>query len=159
MASNKKPPKKYRPRPVIADPLNYVINGFKPVKAEHSLRVKLINHGSLLALTRGQGTRSEWDYMCTALNVAVVLAEQGVGDDYIEDIKAAMQAHAQCGKRYFKGQSFGYTGEQLSAVNVGLEIHDAQMDIVTVAQMERAHLEVARRIKDKNFSHRVKELA
>lgn len=159
MANNKKPRKRYRPKPVIADPVNYVVNGFKPVLQSHALRVKLINHGSLLALTRGQGTRTDWEYICAALNVAIVLAEQGVGEDYYDEIKAAMQAHAQCGKRYFKGQSFGYTGEQLNAVNLGLEVHDAQIDTVTVAQMEKAHLEVAKRIQDKNFTYRVKELA
>ena len=150
---------KYRPKPVILDVMTYVSSGFKPIALDKAVRVKVINHGSLLALTRGQGTRTDWELVCNALNVAVVLAEAGVGDEYIEEIKAAMMAHAQCGKRFYKGQSFGYTGEQLNAVNIGLEIHDAQIDIATVAQMQDAHVEVAKRINNKNFSYRVKELA
>ena len=107
---------KYRPKPVIRDVLTYVISGFKPIAQDAAMRVKLINHGSLLALTRGEGTRTDWELVRNALNVAVVLAELECGNEYIEEIKLAMMAHAQCGKRFYKGQNFGYTGEQLNHV-------------------------------------------
>jgi hypothetical protein len=159
MANNKKPRKKYRPRPVIADPVQYVVGGFKPPEPDKTLRVKLLNHGAMKALTDGSATKTEWDYVCTALNVAVVLAEHGIGDEYIEKIKKAMIAHAQCGKRLYQSGKLGYTGEQLTTVNFALEVHDAQMDTVTVAELEKAHMEVSKRLRDKKISYRVKELA
>jgi len=159
MPSNKKPRKKYKPKPVMLDPVGYVVGGMKPIAAENTLRLKLINHGSMKALTDGSATRTDWDYICTALNVAVVLAEYGVGDDYIEQIRAAMLAHAQCGKRMYNGGRLGYTGEQLTAVNLALEVHDAQIDTATVAEMERAHIEVQKRLNNKHIKYRVKELA
>jgi hypothetical protein len=159
MPSNKKPRKKYKPRPVIADPVAFVVGGMQQITPENTLRLKLINHGSMKALTDGSATKTEWDYICTALNVTVVMAEMGLGDDYMDDIKAAMLAHAQCGKRLYQGGRLGYTGEQLTAVNKALEIHDAQIDIATVAELEKAHMEVQKRLNNKKISYRVKEYA
>lgn len=159
MPSNKRPAKKYKPRPMMVNPVDYVVSGFKPIAPGSAVKLKLINHSAMLSLTNGTATKTDWDYICTALNVAVVLAEHGVGDDYFDDIKTAMMAHAACGKRYYNGGRFGYTGEQLTAVNKALEVHDAQVDIATVAEMEKAHMEVARRLADKKIEYRVKETA
>jgi hypothetical protein len=144
---------------MMVNPVDYVVSGFKPITRESAVKLKLINHSAMLSLTNGTATKSDWDYICAALNVAVVLAEHGIGVEYFDDIKTAMMAHAACGKRYYNGGRFGYTGEQLTAVNKALEIHDAQVDIATVAEMERGHIEVAKRLADKHISYRVKETA
>ncbi len=159
MPSNKRPAKKYKPKPILANPVQYVVSGFKPVSPAAATKLKIINHGAMNALVRGTASKTDWDYVCTALNVAVVLAEMGIGDEYLEDIKQAMMAHAACGKRHYNGGRFGYTGEQLTAVNKALEIHDAQVDTATVAEMEKAHMEVHRRLTHKIIEHRVKETA
>lgn len=111
------------------------------------------------ALTTGVGTKDDWQYVCTALNVAAVLAEMGVGDEYLDKIKEGMMAHAQCGKRLYKDGRAGYTGQQLSAVNFAVEVHDAQLETATVKQMELAHIEVAKRLHHKKIEYRVKEVA
>lgn len=157
MASNKKPLKKYRPRPQIQDPLTYVLSGFKLPERSKTLKVQLINHGAMHSLTAGTGTRDDWQYVCNALNVAVVLAEMGIGDEYLPQIKEAMAAHAECGKRLYVHGRAVYTGPQLTAVNLGVEIHDAQLEVANVAQMEKAHIEVTRRLHAGKIEYRVKE--
>lgn len=159
MSANKKPRKKYRPRPVIVDPVSYVVDGFKLPEPDKVMKIRLLNHGAMTALVQGTATKNDWQYVCTALNVAIVLAENGVGEEYMLQIKEAMLAHAQCGKRLYTQGRAGYTGPQLTAVNLGVEIHDAQLEIATVAQMEKAHLEVAKRLRNKQIEFSVKELA
>lgn len=158
MPKSSAPRKKYTPRPVLANPISYVLTGFKPVRGADADRIKIISHGSMHALTTGTGTRADWELICNALNVAVVLAERDIGGEYIEQIRNAMIAHAQCGKRLFKGGTLGYTGEQMSVVNFALDVHDAQVDIATIGDMEFAHLEVKKRLRDKKLSYVVKEL-
>lgn len=157
MPKCKAPRKKYTPRPVLANPLSYVLTGFKPIRKEDADRIKIISHGSMHALTTGTATRVDWDFICNALNIAIVLAERGIGDEYTEQIKDAMLAHAQCGKRMLKDGTLGYTGEQMRLVNLALEIHDAQVDIATVGEMEYAHIEVEKRHRDKKLTYVVKE--
>jgi hypothetical protein len=159
MSANKKPRKKYRPRAVIPDPVKYVLSGFTRPATEQIRNIKLINHGALLALTSGSGTKEDWEFICTALNAAVVLAERDIGYEYLDDIRAGMQAHAECGKRLCQHGRLGYTGQQLTAVNLAIEVHDAQIDIATVGELERAHMEVARRLRSGKIDYRVKEAA
>jgi hypothetical protein len=121
--------------------------------------VKIINHSAMTQLTRGLGTRHDWDYISTALNIAIVLAELGVGHEYLEQIKNAMWCHAQCGKRFYTHGKVGYSGPELSVVNLALEVHDAQVDAATVGEMEKAHIEVSRRLRNNNITHKVKEEA
>ena len=145
MASNKKPRKKYVPKPVLRDPIRYVVAGVKPPDADLMLKLELINHSAMESLTHGNGTYEDWQAVTNMLNVANVLAGslsiyEHTGD--FEYIVAAQQAHAKCGARMARSGRFGYTGEELTAVNTAFAIHDYQMQHTTVIQYERANREV-----------------
>jgi hypothetical protein len=58
-----------------------------------------------------------------------------------------MKAHAESGRRYLNIGKFGYSGQELNAVNIGMDIHDAQLELATVETLEKAHIEVAARIR------------
>lgn len=151
MAANKKPRKKYRPKGVIPDPISYVVSGLQPLASSDKLRLGIINHGSMQRLVTGKADREDWQNICTLLNVCVVMAEQGIGEEFISDIKNAMLAHATCGKRLVKHGKLGYTGEELNLVNTAIEIHDQQLALATVQQMELAHKEVYKRLLNKHI--------
>lgn len=137
---------KYRPKGIIQDPIRYVIAGLKAPNQNAIEKVQIVNHGSLYSLTHGTGTRMDWDNITAALNVSLVLCEKGLGTEYKDDILNGMRAHNNCGIRHVKGKNFGYTGPELQAVSIALEVHDAQLPLVTVIEFERAHDEVVRRI-------------
>ena len=151
MAANKKPRKKYKPKGLIRDPITYVVSGLQPLAKADQMRLGIINHGSMERLVTGKADRTDWQNICTLLNVCVVMAEQGIGEEFIPDIKNAMQAHATCGKRLVKHGKLGYTGEELRLVNTALDIHDQQIGISTVQQMELAHKEVYKRLLNKHI--------
>jgi len=157
MGTNKKPAKKYRPRQVIQDPLKYVLSGFDSVTANDQLRLKIINHGAMARLNDGAATRQEWDEVCAALNMAQAMAEQGLGAEYLSDINAAMAAHASAGRRSIRWAKMRYEGAELDTVNAAIDVFDAQLEAATVWDVERAHIEVAKRIRNKQFEHKVKE--
>lgn len=142
MGTSRKPKKKYRPRPVIQDPLTYVITGVRPAAPDLRARIETINHSAMHQLTHGKGTRQDWDEVAYALNTALVLAEDyKIGLDYLDDIRAALEAHRMCGVR-----QFGYSGPELQAVNTALKIHEHQLLITTVAEHEKAMTKVMRNV-------------
>ncbi|NVN99267.1 MAG: hypothetical protein HXX17_08085 [Geobacteraceae bacterium] len=110
-------------------------------------KLQIINHGAMNAMVTGKATKQDWDVVCTALNMAAVLADGGLGSEYLEAIKAAMKAHAESGRRYLAIGKFGFSGQELNAVNIGMDIHDAQLELATVEMLEKAHIEVAARIR------------
>ena len=100
-------------------------------------------------LTKGEATWAEWTDVTNVINMAAALAGMGVGSDYKEDIRKAMHAQASCGKRLLKNGRLGYSGPELTAVNLALEVHDAQLEVATVQQIETARriVDEAKRMK------------
>lgn len=134
MATNRKPKKKYRPKPIYVDTMTYVKVGLAPPAQKFRTRIEIINHSAMHQLTHGKGTLSDWQEVAMALNTALVLAEDfGIGADLLTDFNAALEAHRMCGAR-----RFGYLGPELSAVNHALSLHEQQMGIATTAEHEKA---------------------
>lgn len=132
---------KYRPRGVRLDAMEYVMTSIKPLAALQSevstLRIK--NHGALAAVCQGQATRSDVDILIAALNIAEALAVQDVGTDYAAEIQAGQAALHDMAKRGVDmGGRFILRATELQALNLAMEVHDAQMDAITVRQLERA---------------------
>lgn len=129
---------KYRPKPVIRDAVNYVIGGLRPVADEEVRLVKIKNHGAIEAIRTGQATREQANFLVHAFNLANALACMGQGPDWLPEIEAAQAALQAAGER----PRFGFTGPELQAVNLAMQVHDAQLadPATTVQMLERAIL-------------------
>lgn len=130
---------KYRPRPVLTDPINHVLSGLKRVgsiSAGVTLMIK--NHAALEAMRKGEGTREDIDILIGALNMTEALALFKYGDDWAGEIRAAQDALLELGRRGAETGKFILRGPELTALNVGMQIHDAQLEACTVVDLERA---------------------
>lgn len=142
--------KKYKPKGVRLDCMAWVMSGMKPVsQVQHAgLALKIKNHDALANITQGRGKRDDIDIVIAALNVAEGLAMLGLGTDWRPEINAAQEAVYQMGKRGLKqGDKFLFNGPEMQAVNLGMDIHDAQLDECTVKQLEQALAIVEREIR------------
>ena len=130
---------KYRPKGVILDPINHVLSGIKRVgsiSAGTDLMIR--NHSSLDAVRRGQATRDDIDVLIAALNMTEALALMRIGEDWKVEIRAAQDALFAVGSRGAETGKFILRGPELKSLNLGMEIHDAQLEVCTVAELERA---------------------
>lgn len=52
----------YRPKPIRADAVNYVLSGLKPLtdSGDELATLKIKNHGAMAATTQGQATATTW---------------------------------------------------------------------------------------------------
>lgn len=142
--------KKYKPKGVRLDNMAWVMSGMKPVsQVQHAgLALKIKNHDALANITQGRGKRDDIDIVIAAMNVAEALAMLGLGSDWRAEINAAQEAIYHMGKRGLKhGDKFLFTGPEMQAVNLGMDVHDAQLDECTVKQLEEALLIVDREIR------------
>jgi len=116
---------KYRPKGVLPDPLSYVISGLKRVgsiSAGTDLKIK--NHLALEIVRSGNATREDIDILIAALNMV--------------EIRASQDALFAVGSRGVETGRFILRGPELSALNLGMEIHDAQLQACTVSELEKA---------------------
>jgi hypothetical protein len=141
---------KYRPRGVIYDTVNYVVSGMKVVgEMSSGTTLKIKNHAALESMRQGRGTRADIDVLISAFNITEALALMRIGDDWRDEIRAAQDALLAVGRRGVETGKFILRGPELTSFNLAMEVHDAQLDACTVAELEKAMDFVQRIIKNK----------
>ena len=143
----------YRPREKLKDTMAWVKSGFHPVTTAHDViqTVRILNHGAIEAVRKGEAT---WEDVCSlvvAFKVAEALAVNGIGHECLPQIKAAL-AVAQG----FEGRErWLLRGGELPTINLGMDIHDAQLDICSVNEMVSAMAPVKKFIEDRRRKAKV----
>ena len=139
--------KKHHPRPVVGNPLDHLLGGLTRIGGEHLTKLNTKNHAAMHCIVHGHGTRDLWDRLVGAINMALVMCELGTGHEYRPDLIAGRDALATLCTRYRRTGTWVFTGGEMQAVNLALEVHDAQLEISRVIDVERAADEVVRRIR------------
>ena len=121
--------------------MTYVMSGMKQMTnlKDQLIALQLKNHLALEALRTGQATKEDIDTLINAFNITEALAKQKIGDDYKVEIKEAQDALFECAKRgVTNNYRFVIKGIELKAINYLMEIHDAQLEVSTVKDIELA---------------------
>jgi hypothetical protein len=133
---------KYKPRGVRLDNLSWVVAGMKKVGSlpTAGVALKLKNHEALDSILRGIGTRDHVDVLINATNMTEAMARvrDDLGSDWATEIKAAQDAIFTMAKRGVEKGSFAFTGPEMTAVKLVMDLHDAQLDDCSVREMELA---------------------
>lgn len=129
---------KYRPKGVIMDPMAYVKESLSPVEASYLLALRIRNHAAMMALTQGKATRDDIDLMIAMANMTEALYRMGLGRDYAEEVRQGLDALYEVGRRGASNYKFVLRANEMGALNTLMELHDAQMDIATVGDVDRA---------------------
>ena len=118
----------------------YVLESLKPVKSHDGYLVdlKIKNHGSMEALTKGNAGRTEIDLLINMGNTTEALYRLGFGEDYGDVVEQGLDALHEVGKRGIETGRFILKAHEMSHLNLLMELHDAQMEVITVKDMERA---------------------
>jgi hypothetical protein len=129
---------KYKPKGVRLDNMAWVQSGLKRVdEVSESATIKIRNHDAMNTLRLGTATKAEIDILISAFNIAEALAQQGVGSDWMPELRAAQDAIYTLARRGLTSR-FIVRGDELTALNLAMEVHDAQLETVTVKQLEAA---------------------
>lgn len=142
--------KKYRPKPIRMDNMAFVQAGIQPfveLGAGTTLRVK--NHDALNNLRMGVATRSDMDMLIAASNIAEAMRRMGKGTDWELELKAGHDALLDVARRGVPSMRFVMTGPELQALNLLMDIHDAQLDACTLQDVENAVDLVDKEIRNK----------
>ena len=132
----------YKPRPIRADNLNWILAGMKKVGTLPSagIELKLKNHEALDSILKGEGTRDHMDVLISAVNIceALVRVRDDLGLDWANEIRAAQDALYTMAKRGVEKNRFAFTGPEMTAMKLVMDVHDVQLDNCTVKEMEQA---------------------
>jgi hypothetical protein len=132
---------KYKPKGVRLDAMNWVVTGMTKVSAKESeyVTMHLKNMSALDSLAKGTANKKEIDICIGVINVAEALCEIGVGSEYHQLVLDASSALYDVCKRSFQiNDRFICRGSELSAIKLGYEVHDAQMETTTIGMLDKA---------------------
>ena len=131
---------KYRPKHVLLNPMGFVMESISPVASHKSfmLDLKIKNHGAMDALTKGMAKHADVDVLIAMVNVTEAFARLGFGQDYSDVVRDGLQALRDVGKRGAVSGSFVLKAHEMNALNTVMELHDAQLEVVTLKDMDAA---------------------
>jgi hypothetical protein len=133
---------KYKPRGIRTDNMSWIIAGMKKVGTlpTAGVALKLKNHEALESILTGEGTKAHLDVLIAAVNIceALVRIRDDLGVDWATEIRAAQDAIYTMGRRGVEKDRFAFTGPEMTAVKLVMDVHDAQLDDCTVKEMEQA---------------------
>jgi hypothetical protein len=132
---------KYKPRGVRYDNMSWLIAGMKKVGTlpTAGVALKLKNREALDSILTGQGTKDHVDMLISAVNMseAMIRIRADLGRDWAQEIRAAQDAVYAMGVRGHEKGSFVFTGPEMTAVKLVMDLHDSQLDDCTVKEMEQ----------------------
>jgi hypothetical protein len=141
---------KYRPKGVRVDAVNWVLSGLKPVVAHSEIfNLRTKNHSALASILNGAGTRDDVDALIAAMNMteALSLIRYELGFDWKQEINAAQDALFHMARRGLAKNRFLFTGPEMQALKLAMEIHDAQIEQCTIQDFEKALALVAQTVR------------
>lgn len=131
---------KYRRKGVLLNPLNYVLEGFAPMASHGSqlLTLKLKNHEAMVALFEGRAGSAQVGALIAMYNITEALLKMGFGTGYEQHVSAAQDALINIVKRHYRIHKFEPTQEEVEVLNLLMELHEAQMEVITIKEMDAA---------------------
>ena len=139
---------KYRPKPIIANPVGYVMDSLTPVTKHETylLDLKIKNSLAMQALLRGAATRVDIDTLVAMSNITEALQQFGFGKEFRDACTDGREAIIGITHRAVQRGRFVPTGPEIIKLNTLMELHDAQMEVINVKDMDRAIKYVTQRI-------------
>jgi hypothetical protein len=149
---------KYRPKPVLVNPVAYVIESLTPVTKHDGFLIdlKIKNSGAMVALLRGSATKSDMDMLIGMSNMTEALQQMGFGKEYKDVCVNGRVAILSIVNRAGKIGRFTPTGPEIQDLNLLMELHDAQCEVITVRDVERAMAVVLHQIATSKNTIRMK---
>jgi hypothetical protein len=143
---------KYKPKKVMLDVMSFVKSGlmrFDEVEGAVSRRLK--THLAMELLRLGRATKDEIQVLIAAYNMIEALSRlhRKFGQAWSKELRDAEEALLAVARRGVKTSHFVCKAAELTAMRLAIEIHDAQLDIATVKD-----LELAMGIVHKEFSNK-----
>ena len=146
MATKPKRKMKYPPGCARTDTMELVQENLSPINcADHArwLReLRLRNHSAVTEFVRGRGSKGSMECILQMHNMTRGMVLMGFGVDLtsiILDSEKVLQAIAA---RVRKTGSFTLYANEIAAINALLELHEAQLDVATVGDVDRAYQKI-----------------
>lgn len=119
----------------------------KPIEEGKKTDISLANLIAISAIKSGKGVEEHLHTLAYSVNMCLILSEMGYGDEFVEDIKNAQYSVVRTIKRLKATGKIGFSGSDMIAIQDIISLVDEQIALATKAEIEKASMEIRRRLK------------
>jgi hypothetical protein len=100
-------------------------------------KLRLTEYAALESITKGNGTVQDWRTLVDVMNLAEMMAKNGVGPEVLPVCEKAQESLHKAAIRYQNTMQMGLDGVGIQAIRELLEYADLQQGSITRAEFER----------------------
>ena len=122
----------------LIDPLKHAMQGAAITQRDKLDKLRLLEYSALEAMTKGQGTISDWRTLVDVLNLSETMARHGIGKDEVLPVcQKAHEALHEAAERHQRTMCMGLSGQGIQAVRDLIEYADLQQSSISRSEFER----------------------
>jgi len=135
----------------LIDSTQHAIIGASITHRDKLDKLRMMEYSALEAMTKGQGTVSDWRTLVDVLNLSETMARHNIGKDEVLPVcQKAQDALHQAAERYQNTMKMGLSGEGIQAVRDLIEYADLQQSSISRSEFERYIQKTINFIKSNN---------
>jgi hypothetical protein len=121
----------------LLNPIPHAIMGASITQRDKLDKLRMLEYSALEAMTKGQGTVTDWRTLVDVLNLAEIMAKNGVGPEVLPVCHVAQESLHKAAMRYQETMKMGLDGEGIKAIRELLEYADLQQGSIPRSEFER----------------------
>jgi hypothetical protein len=138
---------KYRPKPIIGNPIAYVMKGIAVTEESRLDKLRARELASIDAFARGAAHEPDWFDLYAMTDICLEMARNGVGPEAVEACERAGLYLMDDWDRFTRTGKLGTTGPGLQAYREVYEYADIQRQSVPLKEYENHIRTTINRIK------------
>ena len=121
----------------LLNPIPYAIEGASITQRNKLDKLRMLEYSALEAITKGQGTVTDWRTLVDVLNLSETMAKAGVGPEVLPICEKAQTSLHKAAMRYQETMKMGLDGEGIKACRDLIEYADLQQGSIPRSDFER----------------------
>jgi hypothetical protein len=118
--------------------VSHALTGAAITQRDKLDKLRMLEYSALEAMTKGQGTVTDWRTLVDVLNLSETMARHNIGKDEVLPVcQKAQDALHQAAERYQNTMKMGLSGEGIKAVRDLIEYADLQQSSISRSEFER----------------------
>ena len=121
----------------LIDPLTHAIVGASITQRDKLDKLRMLEYSALEAMTKGQGTVTDWRTLVDVLNLSEMMAKNGIGPEVLPICEKAQEGLHKAAMRYQETMKMGLDGQSIQAIRELIQYADLQQSSISRAEFEK----------------------
>lgn len=121
----------------LIDPLTHAITGAAITQRDKLDKLRMLEYSALEAMTKGNGTVTDWRTLVDVLNLSEMMGKNGIGPEVLPICEKAQEGLHKAAMRYQETMKMGLDGQSIQAIRELIQYADLQQSSISRSEFEK----------------------